>query len=206
VTVEWDEFIGSVNSPSRDWANSFNRKALSQLKGDERERAIQLLLSRLNVGDPRVSRALGVLPDPRVRVALESHLSTATGKDKVATARALLELSPGHAEAIKAVKQGLANPDLSVALEALNAAEVAGKPLLDALLATAVMHPEETIRVGAIKLALFLTGVNKSRASWDHRDLIVGLVNGDRATRKQSFVDLAQLMAIDLNAYRGPRP
>src|SRR4051812_3472908 len=136
MTIEWDQFIESLESPSREWCNSVDRSALSRLTGDERERAIQLLLSRLNIGDPRVSRALGVLPDPRVRIALESHLSATAGKDKVAAARALLELSPGHPAAIKAVKEGLGNPDYGVALEALNAAEVAGKPLLDALLAT----------------------------------------------------------------------
>jgi hypothetical protein len=122
-TLEWDQFIESVQSPSREWSNSFDREALSKLEGDERERALQLLVSRLDVGDPRVSRALGVLPDPRVLVALEAHLSQATGKDKVATARALIEQVPGQAAALQAIEEGLANPSYSVTYEALNAAE-----------------------------------------------------------------------------------
>jgi hypothetical protein len=206
VSVEWDEFIESLEGGDRQWVNSVNRKALARLKGDERERAIQLLMSRLNLGSPRISRAFGVLSDPRVRTALEAHLSAATGADKVATASALLELSPGHAAAIKAVKEGLANPGLVVANEALNAAEIAGKPIVDALLATGVMHPRPHTRIGAIKTALFLTGVNPSTMSWDHRDEIVGLAKGDRDTRRQSFAKLCQLMGVDLTQYRGPRP
>jgi hypothetical protein len=206
VTADWDEFIESVEGPDRQWINSVNREALSRLQGSERERAIQLLFSKLNVGWPKISRALGVLQDPRVRTALEAHLSGASGADKVAAAHALLELSPGHPAAIKAVKEGLANPDLVIAREALGAAEIAGRPIVDALLATAVMHPRPNVRTGAIKTALFITGVNPSRLSWDHRDEIMGLVEGDRDTRRRSFANLAQLMSVDLNTYRGPRP
>jgi hypothetical protein len=34
----------------------------------------------------------------------------------------------------------------------------------------------------------------------------MGLVEGDRPTRIQSFATLAQLMGVDLNTYLGPRP
>jgi len=206
VTTDWNEFIESLEGPDREWVNSVNLTALEKLKGDERERAIQLLLSKLNVGWPKVSRALGVLPDPRVRTALEAHLSVAQRSDKVATANSLLKLSPGHPAAIKAVKEGLASPDILVSDEALEAAEVAGKPIVGALLATGVMHPSPITRIGAIKAALSITGVNPSSRSWDHRDEIVGLARGDRDTRRASFVKLAQLMGLDLNTYVGPRP
>jgi hypothetical protein len=82
VTIEWDEFIESLESPSREWASSVNHRALSQLVGDERERAIQL---RLSIGSPRISRALGVLPDPRVCSALQAHLPEATARARART-------------------------------------------------------------------------------------------------------------------------
>src|SRR3954469_3814690 len=98
MTIEWDQFIESLDSPSREWCNSVDRSALSRLIGDERERAIELLLSKLEVGWAKVSRAFGVLQDPRVEAALGKHLTTAAGHDKMAAAYALLELIPGHAK------------------------------------------------------------------------------------------------------------
>ncbi|HET6331817.1 MAG TPA: hypothetical protein VFG30_01320 [Polyangiales bacterium] len=206
MTREWDLFIESVESPSREWSNSFDCAALSTLHGEERERAIEMLLLRMSVGDWRASRALGRLSDPRVRTALEAHLPEATEHDKMATANALLQQSPDHAAAIEAVKQGLASAEILESSEALNAAELVGKPILDDLLATAVTQPRERMRIGAIKLALFLTGVNKSRMVWDHRELIVGLATGDADERRRSFAKLCALMSVDLTDYRGPRP
>jgi hypothetical protein len=206
TTIEWDQFIESLESPSREWCNSVDRSALSRLTGDERERAIQLLLSKLDVGWAKVSRAFGVLPDPRVQAAVEKHLTTAAGHDKLATACALLELIPGHAKAIEAVKEGLASPDPLTSDEALRAAELIGKPILEDLVAAAVTHPDRSLRIGAIKLALFHTGVNKSRMSWEHRDLIVALATGGTDERRYAFAQLCGLMGVDLNAYRGPRP
>lgn len=206
MTTEWDQFYESYASGSLDWVNSLDRQALSQLKGEERERAIQLLLSELPVGSARITRALGVLPDPRVKAALEAHLDSAKGQDKVATARALLEQSPGHAAAVKAVKEALANPDLAVADEAQDAAIVAGPATLEALLAASLMQPDPHTRIGAIKAALFITGVNPSPLSWNHRDEIVALARGDRAAKRAAFASLCRRMNIDLNAYRGPRP
>ncbi len=206
MSKDWDDFIESLDGGGGDWVHSPDLTALSKLQGTERERALQLLSSRLTIGDPRTSRTLGVLADPRAKTALEAHLTAATGRDRVATANALLKQSPGQPAAVKAVKDGLANPDLGIANEALDAAPLVGKPIVDTLLATAVLHPIRDIRVGAIKNALFLTGVNPSPHSWDHRDEIVNLVMGDRDERRTAFASLCQRMNVDLNAYRGPRP
>jgi hypothetical protein len=205
MTVEWDQLMESFG-PSREWSNSFDCTALSRLQGDERERAIELLLVKMSVGDWRASRALGGLPDARVRSALEAHLSEAIEHDKMATANALLQQSPDHAVAIEAVRSGLASVEILESSEALDAAALVGKPIIDALLATAVTQPRERMRVGAIKLALFLVGVHKSRMVWDHRELILGLAKGDADERRHSFAELCELMSVDLTTYPGPRP
>jgi hypothetical protein len=82
------------------------------------------------------------------------------------------------------VKLGLANPELGIALESLDAAKPAGTPIVDTLLAIAVMHPIDSIRIGAIETASFPPGVNPSSSSWDHRDEMLGLTTGDRDARR----------------------
>ena len=90
MTSEWKQFIESLDGSNREWSNSIDLTALAQLQGAELERAIQLLLERLSLGSPRVSRALGALGDPRMRPALEAHSPLATGADRAATAAALV--------------------------------------------------------------------------------------------------------------------
>lgn len=206
MTKNWDLFIESLDGGLREWSNSVDRKALSELQGSERERALLLLLSRLSIGSPKVARALGVLPDPRVSKALEAHLPVAQGADKVATASALLELG-GSSSALNAVAEGLRNPELSVANEALKAALLAGKPIVPELLATGVSHPRESVRIGALKTALYLCGSSTSPLSWDHRDLILGLAkDGPPEPRRAAFASLCGMLGIDAQAYSGPRP
>ncbi|MET0391436.1 MAG: hypothetical protein ABW321_36010 [Polyangiales bacterium] len=208
MTADWDLFIESLDGGNREWANSLDTTALTNLQGQEREDAIQLLLARLSTGSARISRALGLLPDPRVVKALELHLPVARGADRVATASSLLQLgSPQRQQALTAIAQGLAEPDLVVASEALKAAaEQAGVAVLHPLIATAVTHPIENIRVGAIKTALFVSGVTDSPLGWTYRTEIVGLVRGTPDVQRQSFDVLCGLMKVDLTTYTGPRP
>lgn len=207
MTRVWNRFIESLDGGLREWVNSVDRAALAALKGDERERAIALLINRLSIGSQKVARALGVLPDPRGRKALEAHLHVAKGGDKVATASALLEIGVSSPSAMRAIEEGLHDPDLGVANEALKVAPVAGKAILPALLAAGVSHPRENIRVRAIKMALNLQGLTETPLSWDHRDEILGLTRGNTPEqRRAAFASLCGLLGIDPQTYQGLRP
>ena len=163
-----------------------------------------MLIRRLSIGSPRIARALGALPDPRVQSALELHLATAHGADKVATAAALLELG-GSSAALNTIESGLLDRDPAVSDEALQAAPLAGPAIVATLLAAGVTHPHPPMRIGALKMALYISGVTSSPLSWDHRDEILGLAKGATPeARRAAFRALCQLLSIDPDAYPGP--
>jgi hypothetical protein len=208
MTNDWKQFIESLEGGGRDWVKNVDLTALGALKDDELEQALLRLLVRLQAGDARAARALGTLQDARIAPALEARLSTATGRDQVATAASLLHLvgAGGSPQALRIIRSALSNPDQGVATEAVDASVLVGRPVVEALLTAAFRHPVSNVRVGAIKRALFITGVNKSPGSWEHRDEIVALVNSEPIARRQAFATLCQRMGIDLQTYLGPRP
>jgi len=197
MTEAFTQFLDSLKSPGRDWAANFAVSKLDELKGAELKQATDLLLSILSVDDPRAAHALGRIGGPRVCEALRERLAVATGEMRVATAGALLEWEKND-QAIEAVVEGLADPDLSVARAALNAALPLKDDAIEPLLEAAAQHPRDTVRCGAAYRALYLGGVDDSPNSWDHRDTVVGLADEEQSVRQQAFDTLCGLLGRSL--------
>jgi len=207
MSQAWDRFVESLEGSPTEGLHTLDVGALAELRGAELARATDELLSRLHIGFAPVSRALGLLRDPRVRPALERHLHVAQGPDRIATADALLqhEMSP---EVLAVVEEGLQDPDDEVAREAVDAIERLGREailaddgrLLRALVGAAARHPSDNLRVGAAKLALYAKSVNDSPWSWGHREKWVGIADEDPEQRRRGLRELCKLVQISPDA------
>jgi hypothetical protein len=196
MTDNLRQFLDSIESADREWAASFDIEALENLRGDELDYVRQILLSRLEIADPRVPRALALVPNDDVVVALRKRLPECEGRMRIATADALIAIEGPRDDTAAIIRQGVENPDFLIANKALRTVPKLGRPSLEFLIPTMARHPEPNIRTAAAMNALFLTGVNDSPLSWDHREIVAGLASEKRAERQQSFDALCELMGI----------
>ena len=190
------QFLESMESVDREWSASFDVGSLRKLSGDELEYVRQILLSRLMIDDPRVPRALAFVPNEEVLTALRSRLPEAEGWMEIATADALITIEGPTGDTASVIRRGVENPEFLISNRALKTTPKLGKPALEFIIPTMAKHPEKNIRTAAAMNALFLTGVNDSPISWDHREIVVGLASEDRAERQNSFDALCELMGI----------
>lgn len=211
MSEAWDRFIYSLEEMypgqrDRDWGIRLDTEAIQELRGEERERALAILLDRLKIESGiRIPGGLAAIGGERAVAALDEKLQVARRDgERIAIAEALWRLSRS-ATAKEIIEEGLESPDPLVAGSALDALEHLGREGIQPALKAAALHSDANIRYGGAMCALFLGGVNRSAGSWEHRPLVIGIASEDLPERQRAFAALCELLGIS-DSYTGPRP
>src|SRR5689334_19137443 len=119
---DYDRFVSSVRGVGREWQESVDTETLLRLPKEERLRAEQLLIERIEIDDLRAPPALAEANCRGAVGPMKRRMPEASGRMKVAMAQALaaLEAIPRADETVaKVLREG--DPDSGIA--ALVAAE-----------------------------------------------------------------------------------
>ena len=107
MTDNLRQFLESTESTDREWAASFDIEALQNLRGDQLDYVRQILISRLEIADPRVPRALALVPNKEVVGALRKRLPEYEGKVQIATADALIAIEGPRDDTVAIIRLGV---------------------------------------------------------------------------------------------------
>jgi HEAT repeats len=144
VSDDFERFERSLHHSGRRDDEAFDLDALERLSGAERERAEEMLTSRLRGGDHRAVEALAVLSTPSALEALRDAVTSARGEVLASLARWLSRSDPEAAR--ETAFRALRSDDDSVRVGGVQAlGDLPGDDIDSALLA-AVDDPVSEVR------------------------------------------------------------
>lgn len=194
---EYRRFLQSVAGTDPDARESLDMDALLALGKEERKSAEDLLIARVQQEDDwRVPPALAALRVKRAARPMKARLGEATGKMKIALARALVDL--GALERIdETVIQMLEEEDPDDGIVALAAADdLTSEPIVKALAHASVHHPGPEVRINAGAALLAMAKLDDDPLVWKFRPLYLQLGEEDEKTRREAFAEICKLTQI----------
>ncbi|TKD04491.1 HEAT repeat domain-containing protein [Polyangium fumosum] len=189
-------FVDSVERPGENFRESVDVETLLSLEKEERRAAEELLMERLLVDDWRAPPALAAAETRGAVMPMQRALPDASGRMKVAIARALEDLEaipkadPIVAEVIREGDEDSGPPAV------VAAGQMKSPEIRDALAWACIHHPTRVVRVSAGATLLFMAGLAKSPLALEFRPLIRGLRDDDEATRRATFAQICHLVGM----------
>ncbi len=201
----FDRFVASVAAPmTQSNIDGYDLEALAHVVGDERVRAEDILLERLDQGDGRAVDALAFIHSTRALLPLQKKLSKSVGAHlRVAAALAMHRL--GEDSGLDAVICGPRNGWVIEKMAAASALASFAGPQAEAALLDALTDPEDDVKAGALSALVTRYDLTNYQGSFKQPlGLMYARVASPLATvRSDALAELRALFA-SLNAGRSP--
>ncbi|XXT21217.1 hypothetical protein WME94_06590 [Sorangium sp. So ce429] len=196
TSAGYRRFLDSVKGVHPDVRDTVDVGALLGLSGEERRDAERLLIERLEADDWRAPPALAAAGTRGAVMPMKRRLPRASGRMKVAMARALAAL-----EAIPAadpiVAEVLREGDHDGGMAAVTAAQGMRSPeIRDALAWACVHHPARAVRRNAGAALFYMAGLAADPLAWEHRPTWLRLGDEDEAARRRAFEEIARAVGM----------
>jgi hypothetical protein len=189
---DFQRFAESVTGVSPEWRETVDIDALLRLEKDERRAATELLIERLELDDWRAPPAIAAAEARGAVMPMKRRLPLATGRMKIAIARALADLE-AIPRADEIVAEVLREGDPESGLVALSAAqEMRSVPVRDALAWSCLHHPSPEVRANAGATLYYFAGLAGDPLAWNFRPVYLQLAEADPAVRRRAFEEICR--------------